>query len=179
MKHKHALSWKIGAGAAVFAASFAVAHTTLRPKTQFADPMDQARALMAELWANGWNVGAIDRSLLFLPDQKHAELPSRRAPGTPSFSVNSSGPFSDEIAFQSDLYVRMNPAYKGGDFWSVDPTGFFIVGWRNGLVTQVPVEDARIVERRHPKTGETVGFVVFPGMRDYAGGRPFRDIGKF
>jgi hypothetical protein len=134
---------------------------------------------MASLQANEWHPMLIDRELLFLPDQVNAELPSERKPGTQSFSIKSGGPFAGEIAFESNLYVRMNPTYTEGDFWDFNPTGYFIVGWRNGQVTQVPVDDARLVKKRHPGTGEMVKWAVYPGMKDYSDGRPFRDLGKF
>ena len=142
------------------------------------DPMEQARALMAQLQANDWDTSRIDRLLLRLPDQQFAESKSERGPQFTSFAVTAKGPRGDELGFYSSLYVRMNPTYVGGDSWEVDPSGHFLVGYKDGRVARVPVVEARMQLRDDIMPGETVAVPVFPGMRGYDTSVPFRDFSR-
>lgn len=128
--------------------------------------MTQARALIADLRAHDWDWDAIDTSLLHLPDQQYAEWEAQRGTWQYSF-YHCKHPIYDEVAFYCDLYARLNLHIVPGIEGENHPTGFFIVGWKDGRVTQVPVAEARLFD-----IGAQRSKLVFPGMGEYSATLP-------
>ena len=120
--------------------------------------MEQSRQLMAYFKAHPGKFNPIemgtDAGLLFLPDAKYAEDEFMRTMKSTSFAVPSDEP---DIFFFSNVYARMNRGYYKGDRSKGNATGFFIVGYRNGEVKQIPVSQVRTP--RH-----TTRAYCFPGQ---------------
>jgi hypothetical protein len=164
---------------AVFVAAFVTVRVVNARNAEYTDSMDQARALMSSLQANNFDLQRIDRRLLKHPDQALAESKSKRNPQRMTFELlDPSGRMGEALAFVCDIYVKMNPVYEGGDSWKVTPTGYFIVGYRDGTVAQVPVADVRYLKSHDPSLGGEIHLVLYPGMRDYDSGVPFLDFWK-
>jgi hypothetical protein len=140
-----------------------------------AQAMEQARELLKELAANDWNRKRVNPALLRLPDQDFAEMEMDRHPDSDSFSgSHPNSPFKfyeKEVAFFSQTYVRRNVKPGPGIEGVVSKVeGFFIVGWKDGRVTKVPVEEVRMVAQEVPmgnNKAETAFCYVFPGMTVY------------
>ena len=134
--------------------------------------MSQCRHLMTLLKEANWDGDRIPLSALQLPDRKFAEDRAYAAALTSSFiitrqkslapTVPASDPKLNDLAFYTPIYFRRNSSYYKGDKMRSQPTGFFIVGLKNGNVFQVPVADVRVIR------GRTQPVVrVFPGMKAY------------
>jgi hypothetical protein len=129
------------------------------------DAVERGHVLLAALEAANWDYHAIDQNLLLLPEQIHHENPSEREPWMWGFQpLTFEG--RDELAFTSMLYTRQNVRVQPGIEASTEPEGHFIVGWKDGRVTTVPVSEARY----YPITraGEQVWVLVFAGMASYS-----------
>lgn len=121
---------------------------------------------MAALRANGWDRWKVDQALLRLPDQDHAETEFERRPEKLSFTISSLEPYQAEVAFKCMTYVRNNRGEGGGIEGRVSsPEGFFIVGWKDGRIEQVPIQNVRLLP--FDLNGRAVKLYVFPGMAVY------------
>ncbi|MBC7806451.1 MAG: hypothetical protein H7145_09905 [Akkermansiaceae bacterium] len=125
--------------------------------------MTQTAGLVQELKANDWKPFNIPLSLLRLADAQLAVDVNQRDKNTsnyafPALNKSPDNPSKDTVATYTDIYVRANPKWFKGERTVFAPTGFYIVGWKDGRVTQVPIEDVRFV-----KTGK-YNTAVFPGM---------------
>lgn len=139
--------------------------------------MAQAREVLKQLKEKNWQVHAIDRSLLRLRDQSFAENEKDRHADVVSFDIkHPDSPieiYKRQVAFTSKLYVRRNYARGSGpEQITSRPEGFFIVGWKNGIVTKVFVQDVRMYRYMLPKQQggpevDEVFLYVFPGMDCY------------
>lgn len=127
--------------------------------------MAQARNLMkAYQNANGdWS--KVDRELLYLDDQKLAEEPMVRAAN--AFLPLRHSLYRGKVAFFAETYTAKNLAYASGDIVTSRPSGFYIVGYSDGQVKQVPVGEVRWMH--FVEDGDDVWRHVFPGMPEYAG----------
>lgn len=154
-------------------AAIAFAHSTktkdLLKQGDVTGAMQQAHSLLSALSQNGWDPLKVDGNLLTLPDQLYAEYPRQRRANYWSFQMMSL-PVENEVAFYSPLYVRENFRVVQGLEATKSPEGFFIVGWKNGKVTQVPVAGARSYV--WGQGGGRRGHVVFPGMAVYNAAMP-------
>ena len=129
--------------------------------------MEQCRHLMALLKENDWSGGGLPMNVLQLPDRQFAEDRAFAEPRTISFVLPHQNPkFSasdskqDDLAFYTTIYARRNSAYYKGEQVRHHPSGFYIVGLKNGDVFQVPIAAVRQVK------GTTQnGVTVFPGMK--------------
>ena len=130
--------------------------------------MVQCRAsFQARKQANGSNEELRKRQenhpLLFLRDRKYAEDSRYRSNVHPSFIFpdrNDVNPLSGRVAFYTGVYARENPT-RVGDTVQVTPSGFFLVCWSSGKISQLPSEQVR--HWKTPRTGERVP--LFSGMR--------------
>ena len=136
--------------------------------------MEQSPRLMTLLKANNWSSGGIPMNVLQLPDRRFAEeqvynrtdelsyvIPFL-APAPQSTSTYTNDPKEDDLAFYTSIYARRNTVYYKGEQVRHHPSGFYIVGLKNGRVFQVPVGDVRQVR------GVTKHIVtLFPGMKAY------------
>ena len=69
--------------------------------------------------------------------------------------------YEEEVAFYSDLYVTRSLEAIPGVEGALHLGGFYIVGWKDGRVEQVPVADVRVYPH-----GDRL-MLVFPGMSVY------------
>lgn len=134
--------------------------------------MQQSRDLMNALQRNNWNRWAVDQRLLRLPDQDIAETAFKRRPEALSFSLPVGAPYEGEVAFYSSTYVRHNFSSNSAmpEGIATAPSGFFVVGFTDGRVMQVPVGDVRMLW--DTQNSHHVGKYVFPGMSSYSPGLP-------
>jgi hypothetical protein len=138
--------------------------------------MRQAQELLDAYRAANWNHRQVPEGLWRLPDQVNHENASLRVPGVQSFILqkNFADVYDNKLAFYSDLYVRMNPQYVDGDRVQANPSGFAIVGWRDGTVDKVPWQQIRF----KPVTpGSTQRVWVFPGVSGYQNALTVDDVG--
>lgn len=133
--------------------------------------MTKSHRLLDLLKQADWDVSQIPPEAMQLPDRRLSEdrafrddmassfiIPHQRAYGP----IPSSDAKHDDLAFYSSIYVRQNTSYYKGDIARSKPSGFYIVGLKNGTVSQVSVADARLVK------GETHKIAIaFPGMKAY------------
>ncbi len=148
--------------------------------TKTGDPeagMRQLQQLMDALRANNWNPVKVPRSLLTLPDGRFAENPAFRdrpnivfpSMPTPEKYKKDQVPEFEPIAFYTEVYARFNRSYYKGDRSQSQPTGYFIVGWKDGRIEKVPVMQVRTFVSRDARRDETY---CFPGMPEYAAAKP-------
>lgn len=127
--------------------------------------VEQSRQLLAALREVNWDFFKVPRTLKQLPDRMLSEDEILRGPTASSFTWPHDGQLrpSAEIAFYSRLYARDNPKPHRNDGMRFSPSGFYIVGWKRGDVTTVPVEDIRV--RAYPNHQ---GYeLLFPGQNEY------------
>lgn len=134
--------------------------------------MEQSRQLVAALKQNKWERSGIPFSLQRFPDQKYAENPSIRDERTAYAYI----PFPDskeykEIAFFTDLYVRKNVLRLKNERTITKPEGFYIVGYRSGVVKQIPIGEVRLL----PKHLRVQYMECFPGQEVYSPALPQLD----
>lgn len=129
--------------------------------------MQQSKLLLEALRKVAWEPGSfregyrVPRELLFLPDRSMAE--NETLNGKHVFFYNISKiPKDWEIAFYSTLYARANPSHYRNDVTKFKPSGFYIVGWKDGRVTKVPIEDIRM-----KVMPDGIRIATFPGMKVY------------
>lgn len=154
----------------------------LQPGADFPDPVvagnpddavERARRLIVALREANWNSLEVPWEMRVLPDHIYAENKSLRSNRSVSYTemeipAMKRAPEYDEVAFFTDIYVRQNTSYYRGDKARSNPTGFYIVGWKNGDVTKVPVGDVRVMRSVEP---DKVVW-AFPGMRCYDPSKP-------
>lgn len=147
----------------------------------------QAQRLLVAYRQAGWDVqrfmgtpGAND--LLILPVQDQVEEPTLRLPGAPSFALVSTFspemaarfpqeaektrrllPLMGELAFFSETFVRKNIKVYPHARGESDPSGVYIIGWKNGRVEQIPWQRVRT----YPTDKNGGFFLCFPGMPAY------------
>ena len=142
------------------------------------DALRRAENLYEALKAANFDHQSFDRQFLYLPDQDFAEKPSYHNRQTPAFSVPppASGPwkrvwngYDGQVAFYSDIFVKMNRQHETGDKVTAHPTGDYVVCTMSGKVSLVPISSVRYVPVTGPK-GDPRMYAVFPGMDQYASG---------
>jgi hypothetical protein len=109
----------------------------------------------------------VPKELGRLPDAIYASDPGKRDIHTGSFAYAKLRAEPDaisqsDVSVYSDIYVHSDPAYYKGDRVQFNPSGFYIVGWKDGRVSTVAVDDVRVVA-----TGRHGTVPVFPGMKEY------------
>ena len=128
--------------------------------------MAHSRKLLALLKRNNWDPTPIPFKLWMLPDRKFAEDPFLRKDYVSSYAVmrpDQPAHGFEDVAFTCSIYARQNTKqYKGGMSRS-NPSGFIIVGFKNGNVVKVKQEDVRLVKR--PDDDMVVW--TYPGMKIY------------
>ncbi len=146
---------------------------------QAGDPeesMRRLRQLLDALRAHNWDSGKVPRSLLTLPDGKYAEDPDSRdypniaIPSQPNRPQSQQVPEYEPIAFYTDIYARYNRSYYKGDRSLSHPTGYVIVGWKDGRIEKVPLMQIRSFVSRNPSIRGELD--CFPGMAEYAAAKP-------
>ena len=127
--------------------------------------LQEARNLMTALQEHGWNWADVRRyhdGQFRPPDQDFAYDELLRESSQPFSQLDLEPLYRDEIAFYTDLYVRNDferiPGVEGRAHYS----GFWIVGWRNGNITRVPMADVRLLQVSSDRR-----VYVFPGMSAY------------
>ena len=135
------------------------------------DALRRSRVLLAALEKVDYDPWKVPESLKHLPDENMSE--SRKRFGVKKDEVSFAMPglssslemreATKEIVFSNDNYVRHNAKAYNGDVVKTHATGFVIVGWKNGKVTTVPIEDVRVAvfSKSHSFTE------VYPGMKAY------------
>lgn len=158
----------VAVGFAVTRIATSAAKTPSSPKNGGIDnAMQQARKLMAELSEANWNPREVDQSLLRLPEQDYAQNRMDRLPQRDSFIIPSKFQQYDEVAFYCDTFISRKREIVKGREAELTVTGFFIVGWKDGVINTVDVADVRLV----PLPGvDNTWFHVFPGMNEYDAG---------
>lgn len=129
--------------------------------------MEHSRKLLAMLRDANWDLKKVPWEARLLPDRRFAEKPDMRSDRVTSycFSCADPSPEYQEVAFYTGLYARQNTSrYTGrnGPETRSRPTGFYIVGWKDGTVNQVLVQDVRLY-----RTSRGTNIPVFPGMNEY------------
>jgi hypothetical protein len=125
------------------------------------------------LRANNYDWKKVDRSLWSVPDEIHYQLWQPRTYHAWSRLTNIPV-YHDEIAFYSNLYVWMEMKPSSGlEGKSLQLSGFYIVGWKNGEVTRVPTDEVRVL---YSASGSGVN--VFPGMSEFSTDLPLVNDAK-
>lgn len=171
MKHRHKLvlaSTGVFFTAWLVATAFAQARPDqdidiVRGQGDLKATVTQARELLGELAAKNWDAKKVDHSLLRAPDQSFSPDESQRAPKWPTYTFQKGfEAYYPEVAFFTDLYVRKGLKVVKGSEGNATAEGFYVVGWRDGRVTLVPLPDVRLL-----KVNSEESIVVFPGMKAY------------
>ncbi len=131
--------------------------------------IEQTQAALAAYRNSNWNWDAVPADLKELTDVAIAKQTLPKNTPLRSFVIGGF-PTEDEIAFYSVFYVKRKLTVIKGIEGKTTTSGFYIVAYRNGIVTAVPADQARILWFRGPK--EVFGLNVFPGMRDYGRSYP-------
>lgn len=125
--------------------------------------MEHSHKLLAMLRDVNWNYLRTPVAMWFLPDRQFAEKETFRSNQTASYGFpRPDDPDWAEVAFTCDIYLRQNTSQYSGQGSRSRPSGFVIVGWKNGSVTQVRPQDIRLA---NTSRGRNVW--VYPGMRIY------------
>lgn len=130
--------------------------------------IEVGRQLLAALKERNWDWHGIPDELLRVPDQYNWQF----APTSPGFWTWSTCPqpaYQDEVAFVCSLYTWRELEVVPGIEGRLHMSGFYIVGWKDGRVERVPVEDAR----QYPVAGGST-ITIFPGMSEYDPALPKR-----
>lgn len=123
----------------------------IHTEKHYDDAIEHCRILWAALMDNGWEPRNVDPSLLRLADQDFAEDPSRRGPNAQSFAIptyrSDTNSVYQNVAFFTTLYVKKNPTNGPGLELGrrFQPTGYYIVCFKDGRVDKVSVRDVRFV----------------------------------
>lgn len=99
-------------------------------------------------------------ALLDLQDESLSPKRSYRSERTVSVTLPVVPEYGD-VLFFTDLYVDPRVKRGPGDLAIPSPAGFFIVGWRDGRIEKVPIEDIRMLSLG----GKQI--YCFPGMPQY------------
>lgn len=129
--------------------------------------MRQASQLMTAYKAANGDWSRVDRRLLFLPDQALVDEPSARKSN--AFMPLEDPFYRGKVAFFAMTYVEKNLKYGGGDVVTSKPTGFVIVGYADGAVEKVPIEQVRYryANRIRGSDSFEAWMYVFPKMPEY------------
>ncbi len=123
----------------------------------------QARQLMTALQQANWNETRVDFNLMRLSDAQYAENEDFRPSDRGSFVIyTSDDPDYSEVAFYTPVYAKQNVHRDANGNWTTNPTGVYIVGYRNGNVAQVPAAQLKWIDQ---PDGTRAG--VFPGQAAY------------
>lgn len=123
--------------------------------------LEVGRQLVAELAAKNWDWNAVNQNLLKVPDQYSYQF-APEGDGLWTWHPCPQPEFENEVAFYSMLYTWRSMDVVPGVEGRLAVTGSYIVGWKDGRVESVPVDDVRLC----PSEDDT--FVcVFPGMEAY------------
>ncbi len=121
------------------------------------------------LRAAQWDFDKVSLADLRLPDARYAESASLRNPWATTYCTPNrpdgdprNEPVYKDVACFTDLYARSNPTYYRGDRAKFKPEGYYIVGWKDGRVTKVPIGDIRWNSGVKEKV-----VLSFPGMPNY------------
>jgi len=127
------------------------------------------RKVIALLRDAKWNSFGVPFAELRLPDARYAETDALRDPLSTSYAVPngvdgdpSNEPVYRDVACYTSIYARANPTYYSGERVRFKPSGFYIVGWKDGRVTKVPIGDVRWNKGEKEKVA-----LSFPGMPNY------------
>jgi hypothetical protein len=129
--------------------------------------IERGRELVALLRKSNWKITKeFPLEKLTVDDQRYAEFPQDRTRQT-SFGIPKQQPPYEDVAVICDTYVRKNITAQRGGTSSQAPTGFFIVGFKDGRVEKVPVEQVRVKE--YPMEGASTRRIglLFPGTKGY------------
>jgi hypothetical protein len=124
-----------------------------------------SKRLIQSLEAVGWDASRIPRELRVLPDQGKAEILAKRTGESFVFVCSSKLPLYHQVAFFTDLYARSNRRSFKNNVNVKSPEGFWLVAWKDGRVTKVPVGDIRVIVGTTPRGKKLTP--VFPGMDAY------------
>lgn len=136
----------------------------------------QLHQLLGALRAHNWDSLRVPVSLQTLSDAKFAESPIDRNyehicfPNQPKMPEKYHIPEFEQVAFFTNIYARYNRAYYKGDRSQSHPSGFVIVGWKDGRIEKVPIMQLRRFTSSNPDVpGE---MVCYPGMAVYDTAKP-------
>ncbi|MGC4043471.1 MAG: hypothetical protein QM758_06670 [Armatimonas sp.] len=126
---------------------------------------EECRALLNKMKSVGWDWKKLKQDDFHFSGLKNCEDKDiREGRGMPLMAY----PGSEQVAFANFLYIRENAEVYEGDNIIKKPSGFYVVAWKNGDITRVPIEDTRLA-----RVPGTAGYrVVFPGMKEYDAGNP-------
>lgn len=129
--------------------------------------VERGRELVALLRESDWKITkGFPREKLTVADQRLAEFPQDRKQQT-SFGIPKSQPPYEDIAIICDTYVRKNITAKRSGESSQAPSGFFIVGFKDGRVEKIPVDKVRVKEYPRPGSSNRRIGLLFPGTKEY------------
>lgn len=128
--------------------------------------MARTGEIVAALRASDWDTLKIDRALLRLPERVTARYPQDQKREGLMFCLplgsSSTQIYDGQVATYTDLFVRRTLTKIVGKEGVLKTEGFFIVGWVDGRVEKIPVEQIRLLP-----DGDEMWRWVFPGMRQY------------
>lgn len=123
--------------------------------------ISQCKTILSILKQNDWDPSAVPFPMQVLPDGRRSPRAEMRDGKTSMFVFPRD---HGKVAFYTDLYIDPKVSYSSGDVATTEPEGFYLVGYRNGEVRQVPLADARMAPvTGRPNTSE----LVLPGMKAY------------
>jgi hypothetical protein len=129
--------------------------------------VERGRELVALLRQSDWKISkGFPMDKLTVADQRNAEFPQDRKQQT-SFGIPKSQPPYEDIAVICDTYVRKNITAKQSGASSQAPSGFFIVGFKDGRVEKIPVDQVRVKEYPRPGSSNRRIGLLFPGTKEY------------
>jgi hypothetical protein len=141
--------------------------TRLKQPTDIVGTKQRARELLTNLRESSWDLSKIDPSLLRVNDQDFAQFPEERSPDYPTFALpfvnTKTDIYKGQIGLFTSLYVHVSKIVVPGSEAIVTHSGPVIVGWMDGRVEEVPIEDVRLYRAE----GDPISRWVFPGMRQY------------
>jgi hypothetical protein len=124
--------------------------------------MEHGQVLLTALEAANWDFHQVNPELFLLPEQVHHEDAVMREAWQWAYQPGMHEAQA-ELAFTCSLYTRLNVRVQPGVEASTEPEGHFVVGWKDGRVTLVPVSEARLFP-----VGDNEKVLVFPGMANYS-----------
>lgn len=129
-------------------------------------------ALYEDLKSHNFDVKKVALQKYRLPDQDLTEYAANRDRNTVVIYLpNAMTPEYKNLAFYTDIYVRLNIRHFPNEKNDSRPEGFYLVCWKDGRIQKVPVEKVRILKRpKHDRMQEYLP--VFPGMAAYRDNLP-------
>jgi len=127
-----------------------------------------AKNLLTELKNNGWDPWKVEFAKFRVSDQNMSQNPRLRGPEANTFIAHGidQSVYGGQVAFWTDLYTRVNKNVAPGHEADVSSEGFYIVGWKDGHVSRVPVAELRYQKTTYQ--GNDAASFIFPGMTQYA-----------